>query len=254
MDNNWLVLILIGLSASFMPLQFGVEIYLLGGDDGLKKTSGLVGGITLFRVLSAAVTALLFAGALAALRQRISGLAHFIESVLLRFGQDINSGQDLLLDVLLVITGVLLLIYTYRDFRGRSAVNHSTDKIISKIQGFSAGKILVFGLTWTAVSLNQWIFTTAGVSQVLRMPIHPLGGLLAFGLYLLVASLMIVLPIVVFVIRPRQARAILEKMNQWLNGALGYVILTGLFVIGLYLIWHGIEGVRPLLTVWDWIG
>ena len=253
MDNDWLILILIGVAASFMPLQFGVEIFLLGSVDGLKKTFSLVGGITLFRLLAAVVAVLLVAGASAALGQSISGLAHFMQSVLSQFGQDINSGQYLLLDLLLVISGVMLLIHTYPHFRSRSMISHSTDKIISRVQGINAGKILIFGLTWTAVSLNQWIFTAAGVSQILRMPSHPVRRLLAFCLYLLVASLMIALPIAVFVIRPKQARASLEMMDKWLNGALGYVILAVLVVIGLFLIWRGAAGLRPLLAVWSWL-
>ena len=236
MANHFLTLILIAVAASFMPLQFGVEIFLLGNDDGLKKTSGLVGGITLFRMLAGVVIALLIAGATAALRQRISGVVDFIRTVVRQFGQDVSSGQYVVLDLLLVIAGVLILILTYRHFRGRSGATHSTNKVISKVQGINAGKILIFGLTWTAVSLNQWIFTATGVSHILRMPLGPAGRLLAFLLYLLVASLLICLPIVLFVARPESARANLEQVNQWLYGTLGYVVLAGLFVIGLYLI------------------
>ena len=87
-----------------------------------------------------------------------------------------------------------------------------------------------------------------GVSHILEMPVHPVGRLLAFFLYLLVASLMIVLPISLFFIRPKQARTDLEKVNKWLNGALGYVVLVGLFVIGLYLIWRGAVGLEHSLA------
>jgi hypothetical protein len=249
MDNHWLVLILIGLAASFMPLQFGTEIFLLNGDDGLKKTSSLVGGITLFRMLVAVVTALLFAGAsAAALRQSISGVPDFVQSMLSQFHQDVSSGQYVFLDLLLVIAGVVLLIHSYRHFRGRSEATQSTNKVISKVQGINAGELLIFGLTWTAVSVNQWIFTITGVSHILEMPVHPVGRLLAFFLYLLVASLMIFLPISLFFIRPKQARTDLEKVNKWLNGTLGYVVLAGLFVIGLYLIWRGAVGLGHFLA------
>lgn len=249
MANHWLTLMLIAVAASFMPLQFGVEIFLLDSDDGLKKTSGLVGGITLFRMLAAVLVALLFAGASAALRQKISGVVDFIQSVWSQLGQNVSSGQYLVLDSLLVIAGVLILILTYRHFRGRSEATHSTSKVISKVQGINTGEILIFGLTWTAVSLNQWIFTATGVSHILRMTPDPAGRLLAFFLYLLVASLLICLPIVLFVIQPESARANVEKVNEWLYGGLGYVVLAGLFVIGLYLVWHGIEGLRNFLAL-----
>jgi hypothetical protein len=249
MANHWLTLMLIAVAASFMPLQFGVEIFLLDSDDGLKKTSGLVGGITLFRMLAAVLVALLFAGASAALRQKVSGVVDFIQSVWSQLGQDVSTRQYVVLDLLLVIAGVLILILTYRHFRSRSQATHSTSRVISKVQGINTGEILIFGLTWTAVSLNQWIFTAAGVSHILRMTPVPAGRLLAVFLYLLVASLLICLPIVLFVIQPESARANLEKVNQWLYGTLGYVVLAGLFVIGLYLIWHGAEGLRNFLAL-----
>ena len=59
---------------------------------------------------------------------------------------------------------------------------------------------------------------------------------------------MILLPLSLFVIRPKQAPADLEKVNTWLNGALGYVVLAVLVLIGLFLIWQGAEGLGHFLA------
>lgn len=47
MNTPWVSLILLGVAASFLPLQFGLEIALLGKIDGLKKSASLISGITL---------------------------------------------------------------------------------------------------------------------------------------------------------------------------------------------------------------
>jgi hypothetical protein len=65
MDDSFFTIFLIALAASFLPLQFGAEISLLANEDGVKRASSLVGGITLFRILVGVVIALLFAGEIA---------------------------------------------------------------------------------------------------------------------------------------------------------------------------------------------
>ena len=60
----WVSVILLGVAASFMPLQFGLEIAFLGLDDGPKKGTGLVSGITLFRITVLVGIGLIFTGLL----------------------------------------------------------------------------------------------------------------------------------------------------------------------------------------------
>ncbi len=121
MDNSWVTLILLGLAASFMPMVFGLEIYALGDENGAKKVSGLLGGITSFRLLVTLGVILLFAGVMAGLSQGLSDIGQFFGSLFSQLGQSITSGHHLLIDLLLVAGGVWLIVQAVRHARHGSA-------------------------------------------------------------------------------------------------------------------------------------
>lgn len=242
MNESYFTIFLIALAASFLPLQFGAEISLLANDDGVKRASGLVGGITLFRILVGVVIALLFAGEIAVLTQGLQIIGDFIGTMLSNFGQDVTSGQHVLLDTLLIVAGILLLIQAYHSLRGGPEANQTSKDDKKKVHEGGAVGLILFGLVWAAASVNQWIFVTSGVAQILALPIQRLSKQIVFVLFLILASLMIILPILIVLIRPKKANADLDKINGWINGALRYVIIVGLFVIGLFLVWKGVDG------------
>ena len=65
-----------------------------------------------------------------------------------------------------------------------------------------------------------------GTSQIMALETSGLVRLLVFIMFLLLASLMIILPIVIYLIQPNRAAAVLDKINSWVNGALRYVVIT----------------------------
>ena len=99
MDDSWVTLIMLGLAASFMPLVFSMEIYTLGADDGVKKVSSLIGGITVFRLLVTVLVVLLFMGMMASLTEGLSDIGQFLGSLLSRADEDVTSGQHLFVDL-----------------------------------------------------------------------------------------------------------------------------------------------------------
>ena len=66
--------------------------------------------------------------------------------------------------------------------------------IIYKRFGDSLGGLLALGFAWTVISLNQWLFTTAALGQILSLSALATRLLAAF-LFLLMGSLMLLLPI-----------------------------------------------------------
>lgn len=60
---------------------------------------------------------------------------------------------------------------------------------------------------------------------------------------MILASLMFLLPILFYLISPQSAGKDLEKIDNWLNKAMPYVVVGILFIIGLLLILDGTKGV-----------
>lgn len=298
MDNSWVTLILLGVAAGFMPMVFGLEIYTLGDNDGAKKVSSLLGGITSFRLLVSLGVVLLFAGVMAGLSQGLSDIGQFIGSFFSQLGQDITSGHHMVIDLLLIASGVLLIFQAIRRVRSSpsptsgptsdstsdsTASPQPTDSSSSEAGSLKNGKtkgvgpkdgdpkegdpkagnpksvdakalsvgimgMLGLGLAMSATNVNQWLFTSTAVNQILRMQAGPLTQLFAFLLFLGVATVLIALPLLIFLIRPQAAQGDLKKLDGWINGSMRYIVAGILGLIGLYFIWQGGIGVMSFLA------
>lgn len=248
MDDSWLTLILLGLTASFMPLIFSTEIYLLGGDDGAQKVSSLLGGVTIFRLVVAFISVLVMAGVLASLSQGLSNIGQFLSSLLTQVDQDITSGQHLVVDLLLIAAGATLIIQAVRHARGGSNAAQTSDADDAKALNLGIAGMLGMGVLMTATNVQQWLLISTGVNQILRTQSQHLSRLLAFLLFLVLATALIALPLVVYLVRPEQAGSILGRVNDWINGSMRYVVAIILSLIGLYFIGKGVVGLSHFLA------
>jgi threonine/homoserine/homoserine lactone efflux protein len=248
MDDSWVTLLLLGLTAAFMPLVFSLEIYVLGADDGVKKASSLLGGITLFRLLITLLVVLLFAGVMASLSQGLSDIGQVLGSLISQINKDITSGHHLIIDLLLVAAGLSLFVQAIRHLRRGSNVTEASGTDSSKAMEVGVGGMIGMGIMMTATNVQQWLLISAGVNQILRASLYPWIGLLAYLFFLLLATSLILLPLAIFLIRPQKAGARLAKVDGWINGSMRYVVAGILFLIGFYLIWKGGEGVVRFLS------
>jgi threonine/homoserine/homoserine lactone efflux protein len=249
MNSPWLSFILLAIAASFLPLQFGLEISLLGKDDGIKNGVSFASGVTLFRIVLVVGLGVIFTGLLVVVSDLFSNISADIKNVTQQFGLDITSGEHVLFDGLLILAGIALWIQVYHHIRNRSKADQSAKSDSStKGQGKGAIGLLLLGFTWVALSANQWLFMTASIGQIFSLSGEPLARLLLFFLFLLIASLMLLLPILFYFVRPQSARKDLEKIDNWFNEAMPYVVVGILFVIGLYFIISGTTGVMNFLA------
>ena len=249
MDNSWITFILLGLTASFMPLIFSMEIYVLGADDGAKKVSSLLGGVTLFRLLVTLLAVLLFAGMMASFRQELSDIGQFLGSLLSRVNEDITSGHHLFIDLLLVAAGVSLIVQAIRHLSGGAKADQTDDGGDSKAMDVGIAGMVGMGIMMTATNVQQWLLVSAGVNQILRTELYHWSGLLAFLLFLLLATSFILVPIGLYLVSPDKAGIYLQRLNGWINGSMRYVIAGLLALVGLYLIWKGGVGFLNFLSV-----
>ncbi len=244
MNTPWVSLILLGVAASFLPLQFGLEIALLGKSDGLKKSSGLISGITLFRILILVAIGLIFTGLLEKISTFLADISTAASATLHQLHLAVTSGQHVIFDGLLIAAGVMLWIRAYHHWRNRTPKEGPKDSnsSFSARFGDSPGGLLALGFVWAVVSLNQWLFTTAALGEILSLSDHAT-RFLATLLFLTMASLTLLLPIILYLIGPGKAQGVLEKADNWLREAMPIIVAVILFAIGLYFIIDGIMGV-----------
>lgn len=244
MDNPLISVILLALAASIMPIQFGMEIVIFGEEDGLKKSGSLLSGITLFRVLVILFIGVVFPGILNVLENLLENFSTWASSAVEQLKEGIVSGEHILFDALMIMAGIMLLIQAVRRFRNPKPSEAAGVPKSAGVQIQSKGikGLLLLGFTWTAVSVNQWIFTTAAVGQILSFSQTIAIRIIMAALFILLASLMVALPFFLYLIRPKSAQTNIAKINNWFGKAIPFIVFALMSVIGLYFIVSGIIG------------
>ena len=86
------------------------------------------------------------------------------------------------------------------------------------------------------------MFTLTAANLVLVITNAPLGRVLLSLFFLLLASLLILAPFVIYLFKPQSTTAILNRLNGMINSTLSYMVMALLIAAGLYLIWLGVQG------------
>ena len=240
MENPWVTLILLALAAGFLPWQFSAEVLILRKEHGLRRAVAFTGGLTLWRVLLGFVLAFVLAGGLAILNNGFGTIFAFIRSGLESGVERVQNRQGRVLDVLLIISGIMLVIQMIRNWMGEVDPDAPQPKILATLDSIGPRGAFGFGIAWMAISVAQWTFLIAGVEQILNFDGGPALKLAAFLLFLAVASLFILSPIVLYAIQPAKAQARLAAMEKKMDVGMRYLGILFQGGIGLFLIWRGL--------------
>ncbi len=240
MDNPWFTLILLALAAGFLPWQFSAEVLILRKEQGLRRAAAFAGGLTVWRFLLGFVLAFVLAGGLAILNNGFGEIVDFISSGLEGGVERVQNRQGRVLDVLLIIGGIMLVIKMVRNWMSEVDPDAPPPKFLATLDSIGPRGAFGFGIAWMAISLAQWTFLFAGVEQILNFNGGPALKLAAFLLFLAVASLFILAPIVLYAIRPDKAQARLAAMEKKMDVGMRYLGIFFQGGIGLFLIWRGL--------------
>lgn len=240
MENPWVALILLALAAAFLPWQFSAEVLILRKERGLGRAAAFAGGITIWRFLMGLVLAFVFAGGLAVASNGPGTIMEFIRNGFESGVERVENRQGPILDILLILAGLILVVRTIRIGMGEPDPDAPPPKILKTLDSIGARAAFGFGVVWMALSVAQWMFLVAGVQQILNFDGGAPTKLAAYVLFMAVASLLILAPIVLYAIQPAKAQARLAAMETKVDVGMRYI---GVFLqggIGIYLIWRGL--------------
>jgi hypothetical protein len=237
--SDLVTLLAIGLIAGFLPIHFGVEMSLLGGEKGVRRASGLTIGVLIFRVLVSVLIILLSVGTALTLSGALNSIGGFVRETLRLLGKGVTSGEHAVLDVLLIIMGGYLVLSAFRRLRGEPESSQKSEDDQKKEQRAGIISVIILGVVWTATAPSQWLFTSSGVGQILSLNTNTMGRMFAFGVFLILSSLMLLTPILIALIWPERAGPILERASRAMNGVLRYVFIAVFVLTGAFLVWKG---------------
>jgi|GEM_PF-5301450 len=245
MSESWIALIGVGFAASLMPLTIGVEIYALGTEKGVRKVISLIGGVILFRILLTIGVMFVSAGLIATHGSAMADIGQAIRTALYELNASLTPKERLVGNLLFILVGVLILVQIVRMTRNKPApeVDPLSAPPDTRAVGVGVIGMLWIGFILTITNVNQWVLIPVGVNQILRMEGNSIAHLVAYIFFLFLSTAVILLPFLIFIIRPKRAQQDLETLNRWVNSSMRY-LMTGIFLlVALYFLWKGSVGV-----------
>src|SRR5262249_38102317 len=143
-----------------------------------------------------------------------------------------------------VVLGVLLLLVALKQWRGRPHEGNEvkTPKWMEALDQFSPIKAAGAGVVLSAVNPKNLLLAVAGAAAILRMNVSMGQQVVAYVVFVLLATIGVGAPVLIYFAMGDCSRALLDRLKNWLawNNA---VIMTVLFLIlGVKLIGVGIAG------------
>ena len=161
------------------------------------------------------------------------------------FNLSTDSGHSTWAGILKLALGVYLLFAAVRKFRGRPRAGQegSLPKWMDGIAGYSSTKALGAGAALGALNPKNLVVGLASAAAISDGGLSTIQQAVAGAVYLMVAVLGVVAPIVVMLSLGDRSHQVLESWNAWLRQNNATVMSVLFVVFGVVLIGQGITGV-----------
>jgi hypothetical protein len=146
--------------------------------------------------------------------------------------------------VLKLVLGVLFLLLAVRQWQSRPAAGEEAamPKWMQKIDTFTAGKALVFGAVLSGINPKNLALTIAAAAAVAQTGISTGQEAGAMTVFVVIGSVTILAPLVIYFAFGSRAATILEGVKMWLGAHNPAIMTVLLLVLGGKLAGDGVSG------------
>jgi len=209
------------LGAVLAPAWIIIVLLILRSNKGLVKAIAFVAGVTTVRLLQGFLFGHVLAGSAAA-------------------GE--TSGPSPVMSILLVVLGILLLISAIKSLMNEADPDAPPPKWMNKFDGATAPALFGLGIIFTLVAPKLWIFTLSAIGIIQAAHLSSSESLTAFLIYVLGAQSLIMLPLLLYAIAPRQSSSLLQAISDWLTRYNNQITLVVSLIFGILFLWKGLSG------------
>lgn len=221
MDSAFISLLPFIIGSALVPVQIIVVVLLLTGEQrGPLKAIAFVLGMTLARLVQGALFGFVFTG----------GSYDPADAT--------NSGW--IKATLLTVLGILLLIAAYRKWAKDPDPDAPPPRWLAMLDGLTPLRALLLGAGFIFIAAKLWVFTLGAISVIGEAQLGQPGSTYAFLLYILLAQSLLILPILIRLILPKQAAGWLRSFGDWLEANNNTIVIIVSLVFGLLFLYQGI--------------
>jgi hypothetical protein len=221
MDSPVLNIVLLGIAVAILPAPIIITLLLLQSRGGLSKATAFVAGGIAVRIVQGIVFGLV------------------VESTADKYGE---AGPPVVKSTLLLVLGILLLIAAYKKWRKEEDPDAPPPKWMAAVGDLSTVKALGVGALLVGLNAKQWVFTLSAISAIADANLGPAQGAIAYALYVVVAAILLLLPILAAVLAPQRSGAMLARARSWLEDNNRTIAVIASLVFGLLFLYQGLTG------------
>ena len=147
--------------------------------------------------------------------------------------------------VLELVLGLLLLLYAVRGWRGRPRRGDHEAALptwMQTIDAFGAPKALAMGVLLSGVNPKNLILTVAAAAAIAQTGIDTGEQAIALAVFILIGTVSVAAPVVVYFALGTRSREILDGMKAWMAANNAAIMAVLMLVIGTKLLGDGIAG------------
>jgi threonine/homoserine/homoserine lactone efflux protein len=212
----------LAVAIAIFPIPIIAVVLLLGSEHGVKKGIAFVAAWLVGLAGIGAVT-LLFAGVLDA--SEAGGPATWVS-------------------VLLLAVGVLLVVLAFRQWRARprGGAEAPMPRWMQRMDGFTAAKAAELGLALTVLNPKNLMLVGVAALEIADLGLPTGREIVVLGVFVLIASAGVLLPLVAAVVLGARSHAPLEAIREWMVRANATIMTVLFLLIGAKLIGDAIAG------------
>jgi threonine/homoserine/homoserine lactone efflux protein len=146
--------------------------------------------------------------------------------------------------VLQLVLGAALVLLAIRQWRGRPKGGESGElpKWMRSIDGFTAGRSLAMGVALSGVNPKNLLLTVGAASAIAQTGIDPGQQAIALAVFVVIGTLGVGAPIVIYFALGERSRTLLEELKAWMATHNAAIMTVLLLVIGAKLLGDGLTG------------
>ena len=224
MGTTFVSLVPLIIGSALVPIQIIIDILLLKSPrQGLLKAAAYVGGMTTLRLLQGLIFGLILTNSAASSTEE-------------------GGGKSPIVLTLLLLLGVFLLITAYRVWRKEDDPDAPPPKWLTMIDSLTPLKAFGIGFGMLLIGAKFWVFTLGAIGVIGQAQLGQPSSTIAYLLFVLLAELLLLLPILIRVIIPKQSITLLEQISAWLTRYNRPIMILVSLIFGLLFLYQGASG------------
>jgi len=145
-----------------------------------------------------------------------------------------------------LVIGILFLTTAYKQWSNDEDPDAPPPKWVANIDSLTPLKAFGLGFGLLLVGVKFWVFTLSALAVIGEAQLGQPSNTIAFLLFILLAESLLLLPIILSLIVPKQSKTLIEQVSTWLTAYKRPVVVIISLVFGILFLYQGASGLLNL--------